>query len=140
MARKSRKPALALPRVAHKRFSYDVRSGSASRAGAIAFKAFNEAPVFDEDDDGHLIRQWKPEELQRYTNEDIKNALRGRHVVELEDCLEYVPESAVKYAVTKGWLFKEGFFYRVTRKAAAELELPRTVGGRKIHFYDNGLV
>jgi hypothetical protein len=40
MARKSRKPSLALPTVAHKRFSYEVRTGQSGRAGAIAFKAF----------------------------------------------------------------------------------------------------
>jgi hypothetical protein len=140
MARTSRKSGLALPRTAHKRFSYEVRSGSASRAGGIAFKAFNEVPEFVEDDDGHLIRQWKEHELKHYTHDDIVLALRGRHVVETEDMLEYVPERAIGYCVTKGWLFKDGpGIYRVTRKAAAELNLPRSVGGRKLHFYDAGL-
>ena len=139
MARTSRKSGLALPRTAHKRFCYEVRSGSASRAGGIAFKAFNEVPEFVEDADGHLIRQWKPSELQTYTTDDIVQAVRGRHAVEAEDMLEYIPPSAIKYAVTKGWLFQDGPFYRVTRKAAAELDLPRSVGGRKLHFYDAGL-
>lgn len=139
MARTSRKTGLAFPRAAHKRFSYEVRSGAASRAGGIAFRAFNEVPEFVEDADGHLIRQWKEHELKHYTHDDIAQALRGRHVVETEDMLEYVPERAIGYSVTKGWLFQDGPFYRVTRKAAAELDLPRTVGGRKIHFYDAGL-
>lgn len=139
MARTSRKSKLSLPTIAHKRFAYEIRSGACSRPGKIAFKAFNESPVFEEDADGHMIRQWKPEELQRYTTEDIKNALRGMQVVEAEDMLEWVPPSAIKYSVTKGWLFRDGPFYRVTRKAAAELSLPRSVGGRTIRFYDAGL-
>jgi hypothetical protein len=142
MARTSRKTAsLKITRAAHKRFSYEFRSGCSSRAAAIAFKAVNEQPVFVEDEDGHMMRQWKKEELQSYTQDDIKNAIRGRHAVETEDMLEWIPPSAIKYSVTKGWLATFGAgIYRVTRKAAAELDLPRSVGGRKIAFYDAGLV
>ena len=40
---------LALPRVAHKRASYQQRSGASSRGASVLFKAFNEAPQFIED-------------------------------------------------------------------------------------------
>lgn len=139
MARTSRKSKLALPTVAHKRFSYEQRTSACTRAAKIAARAVVEEIQFVEDADGHLIRQWKASELQTYTSADIVQAIRGRHVVETEDMLEYIPPSAIKYAVTKGWLFPDGPFYRVTRKAAAELDLPRSVGGRKICFYDAGL-
>ena len=123
------------------RARYEHKSGMTSRAGRIAAKAVVEKPVFIEDDDGHLIRQWKPEELQRYSNDDIVKALRLRAAVEPEDMLEFVPPSAIKYCETKGWIEKRpGGFFMVTRKAAAELELPRkTRDGRQIRFLDRGL-
>jgi hypothetical protein len=134
-----RKPRLTLPRVARQRSTWAQRTGTATRGASLLFKAHNQAVEFHEDAEGRRIRHWRPEELQRYTLDDIKTALRGQHVVELEDVIEYIPERAVGYCVTKGWLFKDGPFYRVTRKAAAELDLPRTVGGRKIRFFDSGL-
>ena len=75
MARKSRKlsrkPSLALPTVAHKRASYETRSGASRRAASILYRGFNEAAVrFVEDADGNAVRQW-PANMQSYTNEDI---------------------------------------------------------------------
>lgn len=132
---------LQMPRTANKRRSYEERSGMIGRAAKIAAKAVIEKPVFVEDDDGHLIRQWKPEELQRYGNDEIRQALRNRRAVEAEDMLEFVPPTAIKYCVTKGWIVKaeRGGFYYVTRKAAAELDLPRKFQGRTIQFLDRGL-
>lgn len=141
MPRKNTKALLPLPTVAHKRASYEVRSGMCQRAAKIAAKAMVEKPVFIEDEDGHLIRQWKPEEMQRYSNDDIKAALRLRRVVEAEEMLEFIPPPAIKYCVTKGWIVKaeNAPFYYVTRKAAAELDLPRKHQGRAIQFLDRGL-
>jgi hypothetical protein len=140
MARTRKTPALIIPKPANKRFSYEHRSGQNTRAAKIVFDAFNDQPEFIEDDDGHMIRQWREHEMKHYTNGDIRDALRGRSVVEPEDLLEYIPERAIGYSVTKGWLFPDGPWFRVTRKAAAELDLPRSVCGRKITFYDSGLV
>jgi hypothetical protein len=55
--------------------------------------------------------------------------------------LEFVPPTAIKYCVTKGWIVKaeRGGFYHVTRKAAAELDLPRQHHGRNIQLMDAGL-
>jgi hypothetical protein len=130
-----------LPRTAKKRRSYAARSGMDLLAAKIAAKAMIEQPVFVEDADGHRIRQWKPEELQRYSNDEIKEALRLKRVVEPEDMLEFVPPSAIKYCVTKGWIVKaeRGGYFHITRKAAADLELPRKHQGRTIQFMDRGL-
>jgi hypothetical protein len=125
----------SLPTSARKR-SYVDRTGMTTRSARVLAKAINERPAFIEDADEHLIRQWKPEELQRYSNDDIKSALRFRHVAEAEELTETIPPTAVKYGVTKGWLRQDerGGWYHVTRKAAAELDLPRQHRGRKIRF------
>ena len=118
-----------------KRKSYAERSGMTSRSARILASAITEKPVFIEDADGHLIRQWKPEEMQRYGNDEIKSELRFRHVVELEDLLETIPPSAVKYCCSKGWLRKDaGGWFLVTKKAAADLGLPLNHQGRKVRF------
>jgi hypothetical protein len=139
MPRKS--PTLKISKPAHRRASYDIRSGRCTRAAKIVAKALVEKPVFVEDEDGRRIRQWKPEELQRYSNDEIKLALSYRRAVEAEDMLEFVPPSAIKYCATKGWIVKAepGGYYLVTRKAAAELDLPRKQQGRAIQFLDRGL-
>ena len=139
MARKA--PLLKLPTVARKRASYKLRTGMTTRAAKIAAKAITDQPVFIEDENGFRIRQWKPEEFQRYRNEQIVEALRLRAVVEPEELLEFVPPPAIKYCLTKGWLVKaeRGGFYHVTRKAAADLKLPRKLHGRQIRFLDRGL-
>ena len=131
-----RRPALPLPTVAHKRSSYDERVGRCSRAVKIAAQALTDKPVFVEDEDGHRIRQWKYEELGHFTQADIAQALWRCQVVEVEDLLETILPTAIRFAATKGWLYADGPFLRVTLKAAKELDLPRTVNGRKIRFYD----
>jgi hypothetical protein len=132
-------PALPLPTVANKRSSYDERSARCSRAAKIAAQAVNAKPVFVEDEDGHRSRQWKYEELAYFTQADIAQALRRCQVVEIEDLLETISPTAIRFAATKGWLFADGPFLRVTLKAAKELDLPRTVNGRKIRFYNGPL-
>ena len=142
MARKSRKPALALPTVARKRHSYETRSGCGTRAAKIVFKAVNEGPKFIEDDNGDMVRQWKPEELGAYTNDDMRKALSFVRVIEAHEILSYCPPTAIKFMQTKGWIAKDAKapFFWVTRKGAAELNLPqRDREGRKLLFLDRGL-
>jgi hypothetical protein len=137
----AKKPSLALPTVAKRRTTWAQRTGHATKAAGILARAVNERPEFVEDDDGHRVRVWKEEELKRYTNDDIKTALRLRRAAEREDLLEFIPERAIGYCVTKGWLFRDvtsGIFW-VTRKAAAELDLPRKHQGRVIQFLDRGI-
>jgi len=115
--------------------TYADRTGMTGRSARILAKAVTEWPAFIEDADGHRIRQWKPDEMQSYSNDDIKSALRFNHVVEVEDLLETLPPSAVKYCATKGWLrLSAGGWYEVTRKAAVDLDLPRQHRGRKVRF------
>ena len=49
----------------------------------------------------------------------------------LDDLLAELPRPAISYAVTKAWIYKaagEGWF-RVTKRAANELNLPPRSGG-----------
>jgi hypothetical protein len=135
-SRTSRKTAMPLPKVARRRSTWEQRTAVGSRAARILAKAATEKPVFIEDDDGHRMRQWKPEDLQRFTNDDIRRALRLNRTVEPESMLEFIPPSAIRYCQTKGWIVKDpkGAFFWVTRRAAAELDLPRQHQGRKIQF------
>jgi len=71
---------------------------------------------------------------------DIASCLVNRVAVEPNEMLGTVPPSAIKYAVTKGWLLPndDKTLYRVTLKGAIELDLPlRFKGkfnGRRIPF------
>jgi hypothetical protein len=133
---------LALPTIAKKRCSYAQRSGSQSRAASMLYRSFNKTPTFVEDEDGHRIRQWEGSEIYAFRHDDIKTALTRRQIVEREDMLEFVPPGSITYAVNKGWIVKDAKapWYWVTRKAAVELDLPRTNReGRKIRFFENGL-
>jgi len=142
MARKSQTVKLAMPKIAHRRTTWAQRTGHNTKSASLLFRAHNDAPQFIEDADGHRSRVWQAHELQSYAKNDIVTAVRFQRAVEREDLLEHIPPSAVKWAVTKGWLFEstttKGVFW-VTRKAAAELDLPRTHQGRKIQFLDRGL-
>jgi len=127
---------LKLTTIARKRSSYAVRSGMTGRAAKVLASAVNEKPEFYEDEDGNRIRVWKSSEMSSYSNADIADCLRNRVAVEAAEMLGTVPPSAIKYAVTKGWLVKDmlGDFFRVTRKASFELKLPLSFQGRKIPF------
>ena len=57
MARKSR-TRLHLPTVAHKRSSYEQRSGAGTRGASLLFRAFSEGAQFLANEDGDLVRQW----------------------------------------------------------------------------------
>ena len=122
--------------MARKRRSYESRSGLASPHAGILAKAFLERPVYIEDADGYMVRQWKPEELQRFKNSDIAQALRGRRAVEWNEMLEHIPPSGIKYAITKHWIIKAqpGDFYIVTDLGAIDLKLPLKANGCKIKF------
>jgi hypothetical protein len=141
MPRRRAKSAYEMPRVAQKRDDYDTRTRRATRAAKISAKAATEKVEYVEDNEGNLARVWKPSELQSYGPKEVAAVLRGQHVVMACDLLQWIQPGAIKWAVTKGWLFHDKLSdtYRVTRKAAADLDLPRSRQGRKIHFYDGGL-
>jgi hypothetical protein len=128
---------LRLPTVARRRKTYAQRTAANTKSARITAKALTEKPVFIEDADGHMIRQWKPEEMKRYTNDDMVQALRLRRAVETEDLLEFVPPNAVNYMRTKGWIVPAtlGGYFLISEKAAVDLSLPRTHQGRKIQFH-----
>lgn len=142
MARTAAKSAFQLPTIARRRSTWEQRTAVHSKAAKLAAQAMTEKPVFIEDDDGHRMKVWQQHELHSYSHSDIVTAIRGQRAVEREDLLEFIPPGAIKYCTTKGWLFEStttrGVFW-VTRKAAAELDLPRKAQGRTIQFLDRGL-
>jgi hypothetical protein len=117
-SRTSRSPKLRLTRVVKRRKSYAERSGQNRRQAQI---------VLSENRSSH------------FTHASIRQALMRQHVVERAALREELPDAAINYAVTKGWLHRmvgEDWF-RVTTKAAADLELPAKNGeGRKVRFTD----
>jgi hypothetical protein len=117
MPRKSSR--LALPKIAGKRSTYAQRTRQHSRAAQTLLAAAN-------DRDGH------------WTHDDIRHAIMRRQVVELDDLLAELPRAAISHAVAKGWIHKSAgeAWFRVTRRAAADLQLPSRHDGRKIHFLD----
>jgi hypothetical protein len=122
------------------RKSYADRTGMSARASVILAAAVIVKPETFEDDNGNTIRVWKSSEMSSYSNADIASCLINRVAVEPNEMLGTVPPSAIKYAVTKGWLVPNGdkTLYRVTLKGAIELDLPlRFKGkfnGRRIPF------
>jgi hypothetical protein len=65
------------------------------------------------------MRVWKSSEMSSYTNADVTSCLADRVAVEPAEMLGTVPPSAVKYAVTKGWLLPNASktLYRVPSRA-----------------------
>ena len=123
------------------RKSYEVRTGMAKRASVILVTAIFVKPQMTEDEDGNKIRVWKSSEMSSYSNADIASTLINRVAVEANEMLGTVPPSAIKFAVTKGWLVTDHnkVLYRVTLKGAIELDLPlKFTGGphkgRKIPY------
>ena len=123
------------------RKSYEDRTGMTKRASTILVSAIFEKIAFSEDESGNKIRAWKSSEMSSYSNSDIASCLVNRVAVEPNEMLGTVPPSAIKYAVTKGWLVPNDgkTLYRVTLKGAIDLDLPlRFKGGdhhgRKIPF------
>jgi hypothetical protein len=125
-------------KAARVRASFAARTGMDSRACKILVAAHQVKIQFYEDEDGNLIRAWKANELQSYTNADLKQCLSNRVAFETNDMLGTVPPSAIKYCVTKGWLIPRGSLFLVTMKSARELDLPMRFrglhNGRKIPF------
>jgi len=111
-----------------------------ARSSIILAAALIVKPETFEDENGNTIRVWKSAEMSSYSNADIAGCLINRVAVEPNEMLGTVPPSAIKYAVTKGWLVpnSDKTLYRVTLKGAIELDLPlRFKGkfnGRKIPF------
>lgn len=126
------------------RKSYEARTGMNSRANRIIVAAMAEKPAFHEDADGYIIREWKKDDLQRFTNEQIASCLRNTLAVTPAEMLGTVPPTAIKYCVTKGWLVANasGSILTVTLKAAIDLDLPLNYrgkfNGRKIPFVGTG--
>jgi hypothetical protein len=125
-------------KTARVRDSYVARTGMNTRACKILIAAHQVKIEFVEDEDGNSIRVWKSSESSSYSNADLKACLSNRVAVEANEMLGTVPPSAIKYCVTKGWLIPHGSLYRVTLKAALELDLPMRFkglhNGRKIPF------
>jgi hypothetical protein len=122
------------------RKSYEDRTGLSTRAAKTLIAAHFTKPETKEDDNGNVIRVWKSSEMSSYSNADIASCLVNKVAVEPNEMLGTVPPSAIKYAVTKGWLLPNASqtLYRVTLKGAIELNLPMHFkgvnGGRKIPF------
>jgi hypothetical protein len=118
MTKPRKTPRLALTRIAHKRSTYTQRSGMASRATHTLLAAIGD-------------RSW--------SHDDIRTALLRQTAVEIEDLLEELPRAAIMHAVSKGWLHRSAgqAWFRVTKRAAAELQLPaRNGAGQKVAFLD----
>jgi hypothetical protein len=117
---------------------YAARTSMDARAAIHLAKGHFEKVEYTEDEDGNSIRVWKPSESSSYSNADLNACLSNRAAVEANEMLGTVPPSAIKYCVTKGWLIPHGSLYRVTLKAALELDLPMRFrglhNGRKIPF------
>jgi hypothetical protein len=114
------------------RKSYADRTGMSSRASITLAAAVVTKPETFDDDDGNTILVWKSSEMSSYSNADIASCLVNRVAVEPNEMLGTVPPSAIKYAVTKGWLLPndDKTLYRVTLKGAIELDLPLRFKGR----------
>ena len=109
--------------------SYTACTGMNTRACKILIAAHQVKIEFVEDEYGNSIRVRKPSESSSYSNADLKACLSNRVAVEANEMLG---------TVTKGWLIPHGSLYRVTLKAALELDLPMRFrgrfNGRKIPF------
>jgi hypothetical protein len=122
--------------MARTRRSYDARTGRDSRSASILAAAFCAKPeprVYDLD--GNWLRVWKKDELQRWTHDQVASALGGKRAFERVELNETIPPTAVKHALTKGWLWADASdLLWVTEAGATELKLPRKVGGVTIRF------
>lgn len=120
---------------ATRRKSYEVRSRSNTPAAKALAEAFCRKIEYQVGPDGERLRVWRPDELQTYKNDDIASAIARRRAFEYAELLEEIPPTAIKYALTKGWLRLIDGLYWVTEKGAAELKLPRrTFDGVTIRF------
>ena|ERR1700722_11359852 len=126
---------LVISRPIRARKSYEARTGMNSRANRILVAAMAEKPVFKEDDNGNLIREWQKKDEQRFTNAQLADCLRNRVAVEPGEMLGTVPPTAIKYCVTKGWLVPNASasLYTITLKGAIDLDLPLNFKGGKHH-------
>ena len=117
------------------RKSNEDRTGMNKRASKILVSAIFVKIQFSEDADGNKIRARKSSEMSSYSNADIASCLINRVAVEPNEMLGTVPPSAIKYAVTKGWLVPnpDRTLYRVTLKGAIELDLPLRFKGGNHH-------
>jgi hypothetical protein len=106
-----------------RRRTWAQRTGANTKAAAVLARAFNEKPIF-ETRDGEEWRVW-PANVQSYSNDDIVKAIARQRAIEASELSHELPPTAVKYAVTKGWLVRQGTLLMVTEKAAAELKLPK---------------
>lgn len=131
---------LSMPTIAKRRKTWAQRTGQGTRAAKIVAKAMNEKPEFYENAEGFTVRRWKKEDLQRFTNEDVAAWLRHNRAVDSDEAEYWVPPTAVKYAITKGWVRPSASSPKillVTRKGALDLKLPPVkIGGATVKFAD----
>jgi hypothetical protein len=133
---------LTMNRVVRARKSHAAKTGLDTRAARSLIGAmFGAGPRFHEDEDGNVIREWQPADMQRYTNADLRLALSNRVALTDAEMLGTVPMSAIRYCVTRGYLRPHGTggLYFVTETGAHDLKLPRRFRGgvhhgRKIKF------
>ena len=123
------------------RKTFAQRTGQHTRAATILVSAiYGAGPSFQEDEDGHLIRDWQPSDLLRWTYGELRSVLANRVLVTDSEMLGTVPPSAIKWSVNKGWLVPHGSngAYFVTARAALDLDLPARFqgihGNRRIPF------
>lgn len=112
---------LTMRKIAHKRCNYAERTRQNSRASKSLLAAVN----------GRADQHW--------THEDIRIALLRRHAIEIDELLAELPRAAISHAVGKGWLHRSAGqdWFRVTKRAAADLQLPaRNGSGQKVAFTD----
>lgn len=118
-----------------KRHTYAQRTRANTEGARMLAEAFCRKVEYVVDDAGRSVRKWFPDQLQTYKNDDIARAVSRRRAIEYTDLVDDIPPTAVKYAVTKGWLVLAGGLYWVTAKAAIELKLPpKTADGLTIRF------
>jgi hypothetical protein len=118
--------------------SFATKSGQNTRGAVTLAAAMFKKIETVEDLDGNVLRVWKSFEGNQFTNAQLKECLSNKVAVAAEDFLATVPPAAIKYCVNKGFLIQSGSLYRVTLKAAMDLDLPLVFkgrfAGRKIPF------
>ncbi len=122
-------------RIAAAHDAYAKRTGMTSRAAIITVKSLLVPIDTTEDENGNMVRNWKPSEFQTFKHADIFGVLVNRVAVEMNEMLVGIPPSGIKYAVSKGWLVStpSNVLFRITLQAAIDLKLPRTFKGGNLH-------
>jgi len=105
-----------------RRKTWAQKTRSHTAAARTLAKAFNERPIFEERD-GETWRVW-PKNFQSYGADDVAQAIKRQRAIEESELSHELAPTAVKWAITKGWLVRAGTLLMVTTKARDELKLP----------------